>query len=812
MSSTKIKNVTYSFGVAVGLTLLLLIILYNPFLNFSWENQLLHTFVESIEGIAAIVVAMILLQRVEQVDKGKNFMMALAFISMGILGLLHGLAFPGHGFVFLYCTMNIVSSVFFAMIILPGFGKYLSARRWILWLTTLVTLLLGLWVFFLPETIPARMVNNEFTPFAIVLNLLAGGFFTIAGVRIFVDFLRSNKKETLFFALFLLLSALSSFTFKFSSVWDGYWWMWHFIRFIAFLFIILILGRDYLIIVSGLKLLLNERIQAENELSQSEEKYRLMFENILNGFAYHKIVTNENGEPIDYTFVEINNGFEKLTGFKRDAIIGKNVTEIFPGIEKDPADWIGRYGNVALKGKDIQFESFSESIDKWYSIYAYCPKPGYFATIFEDISDRKQAEKTQQVLYNIGNAVNITDSLEGLIRLIQEELGKIIDTSNFYIALIDEETSEITFPYYDNEKEKFARPPKGKSLTHYVIKTEKTLLATIDVKKRLVEEGKLEYVGSLSKVWLGVPLKVENKITGVIAVQSYSNEHAFDKFGVELLEFVSSQIGVIIDRKRAEQELQIQNTEYESLNEEYRTQNDLLTEAVIKAEESDRLKSAFLANMSHEIRTPMNGILGFSELLKEPGLSGEEKNNYISIIEKSGERMLNTINDLIEISKLEAGQVYVSLSEVNVKEQLQYIYDFFKLEIENNGLQFSYSDIIPESELIINTDGEKLYGILTNLVKNAIKYTNAGSVDFGCQKRENFVEFYVKDTGIGIPKDKQESIFERFIQVDMSKSRTFEGSGLGLSITKANVELLGGELWLESEDGKGSVFYFTIPV
>ncbi|MBT5426170.1 MAG: HAMP domain-containing histidine kinase, partial [Bacteroidetes bacterium] len=240
-------------------------------------------------------------------------------------------------------------------------------------------------------------------------------------------------------------------------------------------------------------------------------------------------------------------------------------------------------------------------------------------------------------------------------------------------------------------------------------------------------------------------------------------------------------------------------------------EGDLIA-ALNKAEESDRLKSAFLSNMSHEIRTPMNGILGFSELLKEPNLSGDEQQEYIKIIEKSGMRMLNTINDLIEMSTLEAGQMNVSISDVNINEQLVDIYNFFKPEVENKGIQFSYNDLLLESGLIVKTDGEKLHGIFINLVKNAIKYTIRGSIEFGCLKRNGFVEFFVKDTGMGIPKDLQQLIFERFTHIELTASKTIEGSGLGLSITKAYVELLGGNIWVESEVGKGSVFYFTIPL
>jgi CheY-like chemotaxis protein len=247
-----------------------------------------------------------------------------------------------------------------------------------------------------------------------------------------------------------------------------------------------------------------------------------------------------------------------------------------------------------------------------------------------------------------------------------------------------------------------------------------------------------------------------------------------------------------------------------------------LTAAKEKAEESDRLKSSFLANMSHEIRTPMNGILGFADLLKKPDLTGEEQQSYIRIIEKSGARMLNIINDIVDISKIEAGLMKLDLKESNVNEQIDYIYTFFKPEAEAKGIQFSFRNTLPHKEAIIKTDREKLYAILTNLIKNAVKYTKEGSIEFGYDVavetrhalsllQHHNLRFYVKDSGIGIPKDRQEAIFERFIQADIVDLRAQQGAGLGLAISKAYVEMLGGNIWVESEEGNGSVFYFTLP-
>jgi PAS domain S-box-containing protein len=240
-----------------------------------------------------------------------------------------------------------------------------------------------------------------------------------------------------------------------------------------------------------------------------------------------------------------------------------------------------------------------------------------------------------------------------------------------------------------------------------------------------------------------------------------------------------------------------------------------------KAEESELLKTAFLANMSHEIRTPMNGILGFTELLKEPMLTGEEQKEYIDIIEKSGARMLNIINNIVSMSKIESGQMEITISETDINEQIEYIFNFFKPEAEKKNLQISYKNPLSSQKTIIKTDKEKVTAILINLVDNALKFTTSGFIKFGYEKKTNWLEFFVKDTGTGVTPAQKDSIFERFRQGSESLSRNYEGAGLGLSISKAYVELLGGKIWVDDYSdsaisdipGKiiGSIFYFTIP-
>lgn len=253
----------------------------------------------------------------------------------------------------------------------------------------------------------------------------------------------------------------------------------------------------------------------------------------------------------------------------------------------------------------------------------------------------------------------------------------------------------------------------------------------------------------------------------------------------------------------------VRATEFRDITEQ-KLEEAALVRDKEEALEMNRLQSEFIANLSHEIRTPMNGILGFVDLLKEDDLTKEEKIEYIGIIEKSGDRMLTIINEIISISKIEAGSMKTNISTFNLKNQLVFVYDTFKSDAENKGIEFNmkYS---PEIEsVILNSDQEKTSSILFNLVKNAIKYTETGIVEFGVATKNNQLEFYVKDTGIGITLDRQKNIFKRY-NTDLQEGVNVpKGPGLGLSITKAYVEMLGGSIWFTSEVGVGTTFYFTL--
>lgn len=236
-----------------------------------------------------------------------------------------------------------------------------------------------------------------------------------------------------------------------------------------------------------------------------------------------------------------------------------------------------------------------------------------------------------------------------------------------------------------------------------------------------------------------------------------------------------------------------------------------LIRAKDKAEESDRLKTAFLHNISHEIRTPMNAIVGFSTLLSEPDGDVQSRQSYTEIIMQSSDHLLSIITDIVDISNIEANLVKAVKNDVNVNTILKSVFNKYCLQAARMNLELSFFPDLSDSDAVILTDGTKLTQILSNLVNNAFKFTAEGFIRFGYLVKNDFLEFYVTDTGIGIPEEHYSLIFDRFYKVENSKSSMFEGTGLGLAISKAYVELIGGRIWVSSEVGTGSSFFFTIP-
>jgi len=520
-----------------------------------------------------------------------------------------------------------------------------------------------------------------------------------------------------------------------------------------------------------------ERNQAEEALKESEERFRTLFENSTIGIYR----TTPDGQ-----ILLANPTLIKLLGYSSfEGLAGRNLAEdgFEPSYERTHfMDIIKREGEVkGLESAWTRMDGTTLFISE--SARGINDKEGkiiYYDGIIEDITLRKQAEE--------------------MLRKSEQMLQMVLDNFPGVVFWKDRHSN------YLGCNQSFATGAGLNSPAEIVGKTDLNLpwasTEAISYRKDdldVMESGK----GRLHIV------EMQHQSDGQVIWFDTSKFALRDSLGQVIgVIGVSNDISIL---KMAEQELINTNKELAFQNTEKEKQAIELIIAKEKAEESDRLKSAFLTNMSHEIRTPMNGILVFAELLKEPNLSSDDQQDFIQTIQISGERMLNTINSIVDISKIESGLMKVDIKETNINEKIEFAYKFFKPEVEIKGLQFLFKNGLPTKEAIIKTDDEKVYGMLINLIKNAIKFTNVGSIEFGYEKKGEYLEFFVKDSGIGIPENQKEMIFERFRQGSESYNRGYEGSGLGLSIAKYYVEMLGGKIWVESEEGLGSIFYFTIP-
>ncbi len=539
--------------------------------------------------------------------------------------------------------------------------------------------------------------------------------------------------------------------------------------------------------------------------------------------------------------------------------------------------------------------------------------------IHEDISERKRGEHVRQVLFDISNAVGSTQSLDELYGNIRESLGRVVDTTNCFLALYNEMSDTLTLPFMEDEKDSFTEFPARKTLTSFVIRTGEAQLVDIERENELTRAGEIEPVGAPCVSWLGVPLKHDGKTIGVFAVQSYSEEVVYTQSDASLLEFASDQIALAIERRRDQDNLRItqekqrrvfesspdpmivvdpsamildfnsafievfevdselvygqkifhfihrddwrraikdfnhtwkvgylKNREYQIVRPdgvifdgeasvgaiygsngkpesmviilknitERKDAERRLLEAKYKAEESDRLKTAFLSNMSHEIRTPMNAIVGFSDLLSDEGLSQDDRRDFIAQINQGADDLMRLIDDIIDIAKIEAGQVNVHIAECFISDLFRELHLMFLQNIkrsDKDNVKLTLKWNWPVSELAIYTDPFRLKQILVNLLGNAVKFTEEGEIVLGIEEHPEGIRFSVKDSGIGIREEKQKIIFDRFMQGHETKTKLYGGTGLGLAISKNLTEILGGEIGLESVSGEGSTFWFILP-
>ncbi|MCX6284334.1 MAG: PAS domain S-box protein [Bacteroidetes bacterium] len=499
---------------------------------------------------------------------------------------------------------------------------------------------------------------------------------------------------------------------------------------------------------------ITERKGTEEALRESENKYRTIFENVQDVFFQ----VDADGKIID-----ISPSIHKYSGYERQELIGKPVEEVY--FNRDDRDMMisELQEKEQVADYDIKLKTKSGEL-KWASISVHLVrdaegKPAGLEGSLREVTARKQAEEKLQeseVKFR-----SLAENSPYAIMIYQKDFWVYCNQAAEAISGF---TSEELYKQHFWE---FVAPEYKETVQQIGKKRQIGDRAPSSYEFRIITKS-----GQSKWVFLtGNATVYEGRSAGIISVVDVS------------------------DRKRMELELKA---------------------AVERAQESDRLKSSFLANMSHEIRTPMNAILGFSELIGQPETDPLEQERFTMIIRNAGKRLLHIIDDIIDLSKLEAKQITISRSPCNLLHLVNTIVESFRnmdLLKKKTELRLvsDIADCLPGLE--VDTDAVRLQQILDNLISNAIKYTSKGTITVGLRRKQennsDYIEFFVKDTGKGIPSDKLSIIFERFRQVE--ENEYHEGSGLGLSICKAFAELLGGYIQVESEVGKGSIFTFTIP-
>jgi PAS domain S-box-containing protein len=500
-----------------------------------------------------------------------------------------------------------------------------------------------------------------------------------------------------------------------------------------------------------------EKARTEEALIASQNMYKDLFNNMILGHSKYQVLTDEVGKPIDYIIIEVNPAYEKITGLKRQDIIGKKSSELFPNLKKSSVNWVELFGEVAFTGKSIELEVYSDIMNRWYNTYYYCPRHGFTACIFSDITERRENEEKLKIAQHRLLEAN------KLVHMGEWEY----DFTKDYLYWSDE-----IYRIYGYAPQSFI-PTKTTSYEfvhpedlEYFISIEQELVSGI------IDHFEYRYIGKGNKTgWIYAKVKF-----------------LYDEQGNPL-----SATGIIQDI-----------TEKKIIEQ-------ALIEAKEEAEKSNRAKSQFLANMSHELRTPMNGILSMANLL-QMNLVNEQK-EMADIIMNSGHILLSVINDLLDFSKLESGNVKLAHEEFNIETTFYEVNKVVRILIDQKGLEYRFhmsQDI--KGDFV--GDPFRLKQILFNLIGNAIKFTESGYIELTITSdivNEDLMRFVfsITDTGIGIQEDKIGQLFTYFTQADDTITKKYGGSGLGLAISKQLASMMGGEITVTSKLGIGSTFSFS---
>jgi len=486
------------------------------------------------------------------------------------------------------------------------------------------------------------------------------------------------------------------------------------------------------------------------------------FKNLINNmpilYMQEELITDEKGTPVELIYRNVNSHFEK-NFYRKEEVIGKKASEIFPESMPEFLHFI----QIALaENKAITFPYYFRKIDAFYDIVLRGNPHNKMIDVF--CLDSTELHRAQQKLSTINNKLAMSLDVANIVpwkwdltsRTILCDINKPIELSTQGKGIAEEQLAVPDIQYFS----KIFKEDRKRVEQAY---------------KDLIE-GRSEKVKEEYRV-----INTHKGFHRIEWVEAQAAVETRDENGKPLTLVGSSLI--ITERKKMEQEL---------------------INAKNRAEESNRLKSAFLANMSHEIRTPLNAIVGFSGILASTE-EEEEKQEYVSIIENNNTLLLQLISDILDLSKIEAGTLDLHYSNVEINDLMRELENSCQLKLKSDNVKLEF--VAPEEPCFANIEKNRLSQLIINFVTNAIKFTSQGSIRFGYERQNNELYFYVTDTGCGIPQDKLDSIFGRFVKLNSFA----QGTGLGLSICRTLINHMGGKIGVESEEGKGSTFWFTLP-